>query len=72
MEEKLNQKQIGNYTTDDGENYTCVWYQGRKEAKAWGPTSEHGSAASDRFTVKAENMKEAKKKLKKVIGPGNF
>lgn len=68
----MNQIQIGNYTTDDGEDYTCVWYPKRKEATAWGPTSEHGSAAADRFTVEAENIEEARKKLKEVIGPGHF
>ena len=68
----MNQIPIGNYTTDDEEDYTCVWYTGRKESNAWGPKSEHVSAASDRFTVEAENIEEAKEKLKEKIGPGHF
>lgn len=68
----MNQKEIGNYTTDNEDDYTCVWYPSQREAIAWGPTSVQGSAAGPRFIVKTKNKEEAKKKLKEAIGPGHF
>jgi len=60
----MNQVQIGNYTTDNGEDYSCVWYPEQKEATAWGPTFPYVSVGSGKcaFTGKAESIDEEKER----------
>ena len=65
---------LGNYHTESGEDYDCIFYPERKEAIAVGPIDclNKSQARGPKFSVKATSEREAKEKLANKIGKGNF
>ena len=74
MEENGFGKIIGNYQTNKG-CYECYFIKKDITANAWGPLSTEfvtRTFCCPAFSVSAESEEEAREKLAKVIGAGNW
>lgn len=66
-------KRLGEYHTQDGEHYDCIFYPKKKIAKAIGPLPKFGiGSRGPKVEVTAESEEEARRKLSERLGPGNY